>query len=218
MIQERPAGVVFDMDGTLIESERLARACFVQACKDIGWSDIDMEVYNRCVGFTFDKIRLIMLEGYGAEFPVDEMERHWSIHYHRHIEEKSIDIKPGIVELLERLQHLGIPRALATSSRRPTTETKLARTGLDRYFSALVCAGEVARGKPAADPYLLAVEKLGLTPAQCWAVEDSEQGVLSALAAGLRVFQVPDQIVPTAQVRELGHEIVESAADIHDLI
>ena len=214
----RPQGVVFDMDGTLLESERLARACFIAACEDVGWYDIDVTVYDRCIGTTSERTRELLLQGFGSQFPVDEMEVHWSRRYHAHIDHKPLDIKPGIPQLLELLHKLQIPMALATSSRRPTAIKKLSRTGLLSYFQAMVCAGEVARGKPHPEPYLQAAEHLGQIPSACWALEDSDPGVRSAHAAGLQVIQIPDQLAPSAQVRALGHIILDDATRLLDLL
>jgi HAD superfamily hydrolase (TIGR01509 family) len=158
------------MDGTLLDTEVLARACFLQACKDLSW-EVDEKVYDQ----------------------------------HR------VPLKPGIRAVLEQLEVLGISMAVATSSRRTTVETKLALAGIDHHCKGLICGGETPRGKPHADPYLYAVDQLQLTPQRCWAVEDSDNGVRSAVAAGLLVFQIPDELQPTEQVLKLGHNILPSA-------
>ena len=206
-----PAAVVFDMDGTLLESERLARACFLAACQDAGWGDVDSKVYDRCVGSTHAMTREILLAGYGASFPVDEVEAHWSRRYHQHIERRPLDIKPGVLELMQRLDQRGIPMALATSSLRPTATTKLTMAGLMDFFHHLVCGGEAEQGKPHPAPYLKATTQLDVAPAQCWALEDSDNGVRSAYAAGLQVIQIPDELAPSDEVRNFGHPILHSA-------
>ena len=104
--------------------------------------------------------------------------------------------------------------AVATSSRRTTVEKKLALAGIDHHFDFLVCGGETPRGKPHADPYLAAVAELDMQAHCCWAIEDSDNGVRSAVAAGLVVFQIPDEMAPSDEVYALGHEVLASATDL----
>ncbi len=207
----QPRAVVFDMDGTLLESERLARACFLAACEDVGWRGVDITVYDKCVGSTHAMTRQILLEGYGADFPVDDMEQHWSRRYHQHIEQYPLALKPGVIELMSKLRERDIPMALATSSLRPTTTTKLTMAGLIDFFHHLVCGGEAEQGKPHPAPYLKATAQLSVAPADCWALEDSDNGVRSAHAAGLQVIQIPDELAPSDDVRRLGHPILSTA-------
>ena len=212
-----PVAVVFDMDGTLLDSERLARACFVDACRDVGW-DANMMVYDRCVGTTYVATERIMREGYGADFPYEQMSERWSHHYQAAILAEPVPVKPGVLPLLERLSDAGIPMAIATSTQRPTVEIKLGGARLRRYFSHLVCGGEAANGKPSPDPYLLAAQLLEAAPEACWAVEDSDNGVRSAHAAGFRVFQIPDELTPSAEVRAMGHPILDRVDQLLNLI
>ena len=124
----------------------------------------------------------------------------------------------GAVALLDHLRDLSIPMALATSTRRPTTELKLVGAGLDSYFCPMICGEETPRGKPHPDPYLAAADVLHLAPAQCWALEDSENGVRAALSAGCVVFQIPDLVAPSAEMRALGHVIKTSLLDVLALL
>ena len=213
----RPGGVVFDLDGTLLETEKLARRCFERACEDIEWS-IDAAVYDRCIGATHEATEAIIRDACGDKFPYTALEERWSYHYHQVIANEPVDKKPGVVALLERLRELKIPVAVATSSFRSTVELKLAMAELDHYFEFLVCGGEAGPGKPHPGPYLRAVERLGLTAGYCWAVEDSDNGVRSAVGAGLTVFQIPDELTPAQDVRDFGHEILPSALEILPLL
>ncbi len=208
-----PAAVVFDMDGTLLDTERLARICFARACRDVGWEP-DMAVYDRCVGTTWEATERIIRQGFGRDFPYERMSDVWTEHYHAHVHHEPVDLKPGIIEVLERLSTLDIPMAVATSSRRQTVEAKLDLAGIDRYFEHLVCGGETASGKPAADPYLAALTALGAQSRSSWAIEDSDNGVRAAHAAGMTVFQIPDELAPHAAVLALGHAVLASAHEL----
>ncbi len=209
-----PEGVIFDMDGTLLDSERLARACFLRAWQDLDLGEVDIEIYNRCIGCTGEESRRIMEAGFGPDFDYVAMEARWSYHYHACLDRQPVPVLPGVEDLLQHLRALGIPMAVATSSRRPTVEKKLAGAGIAGYFSYLVCGGEAARGKPFPHPYLRAAQQLALPAQRCWAVEDSENGVRSARAAGMVVFQIPNEIAPNQALVNLGHHILPSATDL----
>lgn len=209
-----PHGVVFDLDGTILESEKLARRCFLAACADVGFPDIDVRVYNRCVGTTSNRTAEIMREGFGPDFPFEKMSARWSEIYGEEISTNPVPVKDGIRDLLARLSDLNVPMAVATSSRRPTVETKLAMSDLAHYFEFYVCSGEADEGKPHPAPYLKALARLELAAADCWALEDSDNGVRSAVSAGLYVYQIPDEIEPSDEVRNFGHEILSSAIDL----
>lgn len=208
-----PRGVVFDMDGLLLDSETLARRYFVAACRQVGWTP-DLDVYHRCIGTTREVSERILRAGMGEDFPYERMAAHWSALYGAHLEQHAVPVKAGALALLRRLRALRIPAALATSTHRDHTETKLVRAGLRGYFDVMICGGETPRGKPHPDPYLAAAVGLDLPAASCWAFEDSDNGVRAAHAAGMMVFQVPDLVPPAASVRALGHAILESLADV----
>ena len=212
-----PLAVVFDMDGLLLDSERLARECFIQACADVGW-DADIPAYDRCVGSTSEATERILRDACGREFPYTEMSARWGERYDAHVNHHPVAVKPGARELLDRLERLDIPRALAPSTRRSTAQRKLQLAGLADYFLHMVCGGETERGKPHPDPYLAATGHLLQEPGQCWALEDSDNGVRAAHAAGLRVFQVPDLVQPDATVRALGHPVLRSLFEVLDLL
>jgi HAD superfamily hydrolase (TIGR01509 family) len=205
------------MDGLLLDSERLARDAFVVACKAHGWQP-DLEVYGRCIGSTVEATERILRAHFGPEFPYSAVELSWNGHYDARLAEGGVPLKAGALEVLGFLEAAGIPRALATSTRRPTTERKLEDAGIHPYFRHKVCGGETPRGKPNPEPFLAAAALLALEPAQCWALEDSENGVRAARAAGCVVIQIPDLVAPGSELRALGHLIVESLTDVLHLL
>lgn len=205
------------MDGLLLDSERLARDTFVCACRAAGWQ-LDMAAYLTCIGSTAATTERILREAHGPDFPYTQIAEDWSARYHARIHADGVPLKPGAVTLLDHLRDLSIPAALATSTRRPTAELKLAGAGLESYFCHMVCGEETPRGKPHPDPYLAAAAALQLAPADCWALEDSANGVRAALAAGCVVFQIPDLVQPSAETRALGHVIKTSLLDVLALL
>ncbi len=205
------------MDGLLLDSERLARDMFVSACLEVGWEP-DLEIYDLCVGATYEGTERILKAEFGSDFPFEAVQKRWNALYEERVLHRPVDVKAGALELLLRLDELDIPRALATSTKRPIAVAKLRNADLDEYFDQLICGGETARGKPHPDPYVEAVASLLLEPGQCWALEDSNNGVRAAHAAGLRVFQVPDLVPPSDEVRALGHLVVDSLFEVLDLL
>jgi HAD superfamily hydrolase (TIGR01509 family) len=212
-----PAGVIFDMDGLLLDSERLARDAFVAACTEHGW-EVDLSVYHRCIGSTQEITREILCDHFGAQFPYETVDASWSRHYHARLAEAPVPVKPGARLLLELLDAADVPTALATSTRRETAESRLRDTGLLRYLPHQICGGETARGKPHPDPYLAAARVLGVAPEHCLALEDSANGVRSAHAAGCVVIQIPDLVSPDPALCELDHLILESLTDVVSLL
>ena len=212
-----PSGVLCDMDGLLLDSERLARDAFVRACEDLAWP-ADLNAYHRCIGSTSQRTEEILRQAYGPEFPYQAIDEQWSSHYHARLAEGPVPVKAGAVELLEYLAAHDVPVVLVTSTRRPTALGKLEANRLLEYFACLVCGGETARGKPHPDPYLMAASQLALPPGACWALEDSANGVRAAHEAGCTVFQVPDLVEPTDDLRELGHRIVTSLHDVRSAL
>lgn len=210
----RPAAVVFDMDGLLLDSERLAREAFFEACEAVG-VEVDDDVYVRCIGTTREATDELLTAALASAAQYAELARQWDAFYQSRISAGAVEVKSGARELLEALDGYGIPCALATSTARPLATRKLEEAGVISAFSCLICGGETARGKPHPDPYLAAVTALGIPPQSAWALEDSENGVRAARAAGLRVFQVPDLVVPTDEVRAMGHTI---AADLLEVL
>ncbi len=212
-----PAAVVFDMDGLLLDTERLALSAFEDACAALGMQ-VDPRVYQRCIGSNAQTTRTILSVALGSHEACDRLDVAWQQRYDAYLDAGALRCKPGAVELLEALAERRVPTALATSTRRPTAQRKLSATGLIAHFDVMVCGGETRRGKPHPDPYRAAVQALGAAPERCWALEDSENGVRSALAAGLVVFQVPDLVPPTDQLRRLGHRIVADLMAVRALL
>ena len=213
-----PDALIFDMDGLLLDSERVDRAAFAAACRDAGWQSPDMKVYADCIGTTGPDIETILLNGYGPEFPWATIRPIWRQHRLDRLENRPVDAKPGAVELLTYANDAGIPCGLATSTHARLGKSMLVLAGLDRYFSVIVAGDDVQRGKPDPEPYIKAAARLGVHPGRCWALEDSANGVRSASAAGCHVFQVPDLVVPTPELRQLGHDVVETLHDVLELL
>ena len=106
--------VLFDMDGLLLDSESVSVSTFLEACRQCGLSP-DVEVYNRCIGVNEEGTKRILQEGYGESFPVERVWRIWHASYEAQAHAHAFPLKPGVVELLQLLEELGIRRAVVTS-------------------------------------------------------------------------------------------------------
>lgn len=211
-----PDAVIFDMDGLMIDSERVSLACWGQAADEFGLG-LDEAVFLRMVGLG-DRDSHALLRAQGIEDSVIDAV---AVRCHDLYEARTqtgLPLRPGILELLELLKAHAIPRAVATTTRQPRAGRKLAAAGLLPYFDAVITSGDVARPKPAPDIYLLAAQRLGQAPERCLALEDSPAGTRAALAAGMTVIQVPDLVHPDEDLRALGHRIVGSLVDAHALL
>ncbi|MCY3857749.1 MAG: HAD family phosphatase [Gammaproteobacteria bacterium] len=209
-----PTALVFDLDGLLLDTETIAHNAFVEACHEVGWRRTDFDVYVRCIGRHGPEIGDVLKAGYGPDFPWDEIGPITQRRYHEFIDHRPADIKPGADELLAYAAENQISCAVATSSRVPSTSAKLKLSNLARFFPVVVTGDDVAKSKPHPEPYLLAAECLGVSADECWALEDSENGVRSAVSAGCIVFQVPDLVQPSPQLLLLGHQVVNSLHDV----
>lgn len=205
-----PQAVVFDMDGLLFDSERLYLEAAITAVVEIG-HDAGVEVFHRTIGVPWARNREVLLEHFGPAFPVDDFITVWLQHFGA-IAATRLALKPGVVDLLDLLEELRLPKAIATSSSHATVQSHLAAHDLVGRFDAIVGAGDYADGKPAPDPFLAAAARLAVSPEACLALEDSYNGVRSASAAGTMTVMVPDLLPATAEIRALCSLVV---ADLH---
>jgi HAD superfamily hydrolase (TIGR01509 family) len=138
--------------------------------------------------------------------------------YLRDMLEPGPPLKPGLLPLLDGLEALRLPLAVASATARAEIERRLAGVSLLRRFDAVVGGDEVARGKPAPDLFLLAAGRLGARPADCLVLEDSEAGVRAAAAAGMAVVMVPDLVEPSPSVRALAEAVLPSLAEALEIV
>jgi HAD superfamily hydrolase (TIGR01509 family) len=211
-LPRRPAAIVFDMDGLLFDTESLYQEAALVVATEHG-HDLTSGVFVRMIGLPWPQSRALLLDHFGEAFPVDEFVTAWVRHFWV-IAETRLALKPGVVELLDTLDELQLPRAIATSSAHRTVQHHLAAHDLADRFDAIVGAGDYASGKPAPDPYLRAAERLGVAPGSCLALEDSHNGVRSAAAAGMMAVMVPDLLAPTDEIRAL---CILVARDLHEV-
>jgi HAD superfamily hydrolase (TIGR01509 family) len=211
-----PSAVVFDMDGLLFDTERLYEQAAISAAAELGY-ELDSAFHRTTVGSPWTVIRGLLLDRYGATFAAEDL-REGARRIFSELVERERLLKPGALEFLDLLDRLGLPRAIATTSSRPTVQRHLEAHDLVGRFHQIVAHGDYARHKPAPDPFLKAAEQLGVAPELCLALEDSHNGVRAASAAGMMTIMVPDLLPPTEEIRALCTHIVLDLHEVHRLI
>ena len=215
-LPRRPEAVIFDLDGLLFDTEQLYQDAIMAAAVELG-HDITPAIFRTMIGRPLAQTRAFLLEQYGSTFPVEELLATW----HRHfavIVETRLAVKPGVLELLDALDTLALPRGIATSSSHKTVQHHLGAHDLGDRFHHIIASGDYAAGKPAPDPYLLAAKRLGVAPHLCLALEDSYNGVRSASAAGMMTIMVPDLLEATDEIRGLCTFVVRDLHMVRDLL
>lgn len=209
--------VIFDMDGLLLDTEKLLVRFWVQAANDAGFGmTVEDGLYVRSLhrsyaipyfkdrfgdGFDYFKIRSKRME---------LMKEYLLTH--------SLELKKGARELLEYLNEMKIPAAVCTATDEERTRDYLDRTGILGRFDKIICAAMVERGKPAPDIYKFAADKLGRKPGECLALEDSPNGVRSAAAAGCVTVMVPDLTQPDEELSKLLYAKADSLDDVKSIL
>ena len=192
----RPAAVIFDLDGTLIDSESIALDVGARLLTGMGVAD-SRTILARLVGVDGSEGRRRLQALAGPGFDVEAFALSWEIEAETAFA-TGVPLMAGADTLLARLAAESLPRAVATNSRTAGALAKLGSAGLLHHFGAdnVVGVDSVARAKPAPDLFLEAARRLDTEPARCLVFEDSAIGVSAALAAGMRVVQIPDMSHP----------------------
>ncbi len=209
--------VVFDMDGLILDTETLVRITWQRAAVDCG-VDLDDALFLQLVGRNRRDSSEILQRRFGDTFAMEAFRTRCGEHWDLCIAESGIALKPGLVELLDRLDELGLPHAVATSTGYEGARRSLGVAGVLDRFPVIVTGDQVERGKPAPDIFLRAAELLAVDPARCLALEDSPYGVMAAHAAGMTPIMVPDLVRPTDEIARLTYRIVSSLHDVLELL
>ena len=162
----------------------------------------------------FESCKEKFFKRYGQEFPYDKYKKEMSDLFHANAAGGKLKQKPGIRELLEYLQKNHIKAAVASSTRREVVMRELEEGGLLPYFDKVICGDMVQRSKPEPDIYLEACRQIQEQPEECYAIEDSYNGIRAAKRAGLHPIMVPDLSAPTMEMEELSDCILPSLHEV----
>lgn len=204
--------VFFDMDGTLIDTEKYFRRFWPKAAAAFGYEMSDGQALSmRSLGRPFAPAQL--KEWFGPETDYQAIRAKRTEMMEAQLRIDGLQRKPGAVEILEELKQRGIPAVVVTASPIERTERYLTEVGILQYFDRIISATQVAEGKPSPDVYLLASKEVGFPTEECLAVEDSPNGVMSAYRAGCKVVMVPDQ-TPADEMLPYLDGVAETLADL----
>lgn len=209
--------VIFDLDGTLIDTEKYYRVFWPKTLAEFGYEMTEeqaMEIRSLGRPFAVQWFK----DTFGQELD------YWAVRNRRKelmeefFKENPIQLKPYAKDILGWLREQGITVAMSTANDEERTRRYLDQLGLLTYFDEIVCATMVEYGKPAPDIYRYACEKLGLAPEECVAVEDSPNGIRSASAAGCKAVFVPDQTDVEDSIRPLIYDRIEDLWDLRRVV
>ena len=198
--------VIFDLDGTLIDTERLSMTATLAAFTAMGFA-ADATFLHDLVGKDMPTGNGLIAKRYPG-LDLDDLDRRVAAAMQQELL-AGMPLKPGVHELLAQIVQ---PKAIVTSSSRKGAVRKVAQAGLAGDFQHLITLDDVTRAKPAPDPYLLAAKWLGVAPARCLVFEDSEVGAEAAYSAGMRVVQVPDLVASQGRfAHHLADDLISGA-------
>lgn len=194
-------GVIFDMDGTMFDTERLLTVAWDKAAKKMEVV-ISSELMEACRGKSSEAIRELLQAEFGEDFDYDRICLFKNNIYHEMLKENGVPIKKGLKELLQFLKEQKIPAAVATSTGRANAEMILKMAGVYEDLAAFMYGDMLKASKPEPDIFLEAAKKLGQEPKDCVVIEDSVSGVLAGKAAGGYVIYIPDVMKVPEEVKE----------------
>lgn len=208
-------GVIFDLDGTLVDSMGVWAKIDVDYLNKLG-HEVPNNLKEEITHLGFKEVAKYFKKRFNIADLEEEIMKTW--HDMAYIEYKeNIKLKPGAREFLKQLKESNIKIGLATSNSYPLLEVSLKSNDIFDLFDSITITGEVSRGKDFPDVYLLAAERLGLSPNECAVFEDILPAVKGALSAGMKVFAVEDHTVSDeerTEIKKYAHEYIESFNDL----
>ena len=194
--------IVFDMDGVLIDSEQKILALWELVGKEKGIPNV-ASTLMKCIGITAPETEATFKRAYGQDFPYAEYKAIVSAMFHEDTDKYGVPLKPGVLELFDFLQNNHYKIGLASSTREASVKKEMQMAGLLEAFDVIVCGDMVTHSKPHPQIYMTAAALLGTNPEDCYAIEDSPNGIRSAHGAGMKPIMVPDLILPDEEITKL---------------
>ena len=210
--------VLFDMDGTVFDTEAIYRRCWFRAAKDVGF-DEDMDLFlHRVCGLNQADMTAFVYRTYGADAPFEALWGRWLECVDEEMACGVLPFKLGAPAIFAEMKKRGIKIALVTSSGQKTVAQYLQMSGLEGVFDVVLTGESVTHGKPNPEVFLIAAQRLGVAPAHCVVVEDSPNGVRAGHAAKMFTVMVPDLHPCTEELRTLLWHVCDTLTDLIPLI
>ncbi len=208
------SGIIFDMDGVLIDSERQSNEGWLWAAGQLG-VDMPMWLIDSFKGAPAELCCKFFDDYYKGVIDYWEAKELRTQHVYKIRETEGIPVKKGVKDIFEYIRNNGLKSAVATSTRRESAEKTLHEIGVWDYLDAVVYGDEVEHGKPEPDIFLRAAKAIGVNPSEAVVVEDSINGIKAGYAADMRVVHIPDTIAIDDDIRKLTYMV---CADLNGLI
>lgn len=205
--------VIFDMDGLMIDSERVTFECYQEILKGMNLT-MDEEFYKTLLGKPLKGIYQRFYDVYGNDFPIEDVIKDVHTLMAQRFETEGVPVKTGLKSLLEYLKINNYKTIVATSSNRDRVDTILAQAQITDYFDDSICGDEVTKGKPNPEVFLKSCQKLGVSVDEAIVLEDSEAGIQASYDAGIKVICIPDMKYPEKQYEEKTFKILKDLNDV----
>ena len=205
--------IIFDMDGLMIDSERVTFECYQERLKDMNLT-MDEEFYKTLLGKPIKGIYQRFYDVYGNDFPIQNVIQDVHQLMAERFETEGVPVKKGLVELLHYLKDNNYKTIVATSSNRDRVDKILAQAKITEFFDDSICGDEVTKGKPNPEVFLKSCQKLGVNVDEAIILEDSEAGIQASYDANIKVICIPDMKYPEKQYEEKTFKILKDLTEV----
>ena len=205
--------IIFDMDGLMIDSERVTFECYQERLKDMNLT-VDEEFYKTLLGEPIKGIYQRFYDVYGNDFPIENVIQDVHQLMAERFETEGVPVKKGLVELLHYLKDNNYKTIVATSSNRDRVDKILAQAKITEFFDDSICGDEVTKGKPNPEVFLKSCQKLGVNVDEAIVLEDSEAGIQASYDANIKVICIPDMKYPEKQYEEKTFKILKDLTEV----
>ena len=205
--------IIFDMDGLMIDTERVTFECYQERLKDMNLT-MDEEFYKTLLGKPIKGIYQRFYDVYGNDFPIQNVIQDVHQLMAERFETEGVPVKKGLVELLHYLKDNNYKTIVATSSNRDRVDKILAQAKITEFFDDSICGDEVTKGKPNPEVFLKSCQKLGVNVDEAIVLEDSEAGIQASYDANIKVICIPDMKYPEKQYEEKTFKILKDLTEV----
>lgn len=209
--------IIFDMDGLMIDSERVTFEGYQEMLKKMNLT-MSEDFYITLLGKPIKGIYQRFYDVYGQDFPIESVIKDVHQYMAERFEKEGVPLKKGLISLLEYLKAHHYKTIVATSSNRDRVDNILQSANIEKYFDDSICGDEVTKGKPNPEVFLKSCQKLGVNVDEAIVLEDSEAGIQASHAANIKVICIPDMKYPEPEFVEKTYKIFKDLDEVKDFL